>query len=185
MVDYTSANHAPVSDPRLEHFLLRYPQNRGSGSLLHASPVAPRQNTRIFTCPSPVAHRNIARTVDFCMYDEMFPSGRKNGWRCGPAVIHCESVERHPPIPPKQQIWTFSSLGAPPKSAVTEDFVWQRLRESCGRVNGIFMAIHCQSVERHLQYHQNNELGLPRPCRTTKYHSHTRVYMMKKVPRAW
>ena len=77
MVDYTSANHALLSDPRLEHLLLRYPQNRGSGSLLHASPVAPRQNTRIFTCPNPVAHRNIARTVDFCMYDEKFPSGER------------------------------------------------------------------------------------------------------------
>jgi len=133
----------------------------------------------------PAPARNIARTVDFCMYDEKFPSGERMDGVVEPAVIHCESVERHPPIPPKQQIWTFSSLGAPPKSAVTEGFVWQRLRESYGRVNGIFVAIHCQSVERHLQYHQNSELGLPRPCRTTKYHSHTRVYKMKRVPRAW
>ena len=60
MVDYASANHALLSDPRLEHLLWRYPQNRGSGSLLHASAVAPRQNTP-----------NIARTADFC-----FANGR-------------------------------------------------------------------------------------------------------------
>ena len=51
MVDYTSANHALLSDPQLEH-LLRYPQNRGSGSLLHASPVAPRQTPGFLPDPA-------------------------------------------------------------------------------------------------------------------------------------
>ena len=62
MVDYASANHALLSDPRLEHLLLRYPQNRGSGSLL---PMAPRQNTP-----------NIARTADFCMA-KSFPRAKE------------------------------------------------------------------------------------------------------------
>ena len=46
-LDYASENPPLMSDPRLEHWLLRYPQNRGSGILHRASVVAPRQNTRI------------------------------------------------------------------------------------------------------------------------------------------
>ena len=45
MVDYTSENHALLSDPRLEHWLLRYPQNRSGGILLRDTPD--------FACSSP------------------------------------------------------------------------------------------------------------------------------------
>jgi len=45
MVDYTSENHALLSDPRLEHWLLRYPQSRRGGILLRDTPE--------FACPSP------------------------------------------------------------------------------------------------------------------------------------
>ena len=53
MIYYASENHLNLSDPELEHWLLRYSQNRGSGGgggggSLH-DPAASRQNTRFLT----------------------------------------------------------------------------------------------------------------------------------------